>query len=659
MVNRGTFSTGAASLMMWFGNRKFKQGGTSERVRSSAGIRLLSRAIARAVLLRLAAWISCAGLMLCLFGSSADAETRIALVIGNSAYAAQPLRNARADAQLMARTLRDVGFEVIEALDADAERMRAALTAFNRSLKAPDAVALFYFAGHGVQSQGENYLIPVGAGIVDMSDVAINALALADVMRTLANARTRLNIVILDACRDNPFATSGRNLAAGGLAPAVAPSGTFIGYATAPGQTARDGSGANSPYTAALAFNIPRPGTTLEEVFRDTRRAVLAATAGQQVPWEHSSLVGAFYFKDKPTLPETSAVRLDSRSQAQLAEIEAWEAIRASASLADLRRHISNYPNGLFAELAAVKIAQLQQVRPSPGWSTTITGSLADVHEEEAADVVFARALARAQTADGEVEWRTIAQGHLSAAKAGLVPAMAEVARAYDAGRGVPRDLTLAAYWYREAAERGHAPAMAALGTMYEFGDGVERNLAEALRLYRLSADRGDAAGLTSLAYLMAQGKGAAKNAKQARKLYARAAEKGFARAQFNLALMELAGEGGRRSVVTAVGRLRQAAQSGHAGANEELAWLHDQGFGVARDPTAAARHLVAAITSTAREGHTRDIGGRQWSGATLRKVAQALPRVTAVAGDGPGATRPGEAGPRHPLHLRIRLPAL
>ena len=542
----------------------------------------------------------------------ARAETRVALVIGNSDYATVPLRNARHDGELMSRTLADSGFDVISVLDGKAEAMRAAVTEFARRLKAPESVGLFYYAGHGVQADDENYLIPLSTDIADMSEVAVNALALSDVMKAMVAAETRLNIVILDACRDNPFAGSGRSLARGGLAPVVAPSGTIIGYATAPGQIARDGAGANSPYTAALAANIAIPGFTIEEVFRSSRRAVLAATEGRQTPWEHSSLVGAFYFKPKPTEPETSAVRIEIRPSvdARLSEVEAWEKVKLSKDPGAFKAHIARFPGGLFAELAAVRITKLEAMRAETPWSWIMTGAVVRSGGGAEAAATFERAVRLDGEAQSDDERRVVAALYLEAAEQGVPQAMFQVARAYDKGRGVNRDLAEAARWYGRAAEERHAGAMAALGTMYEFGEGARADLVEALRLYKLAAEAGDVSGMTSLAYLLAEGKGAAKNQKEARRLYGAAAAKGSARASFNLALMELRAEGGRRDVVMALRHLNAAAEKGHAGALQELAALYDEGRVVTKDATRAAQSLIASLQAAHKDGRQhRDHG--------------------------------------------------
>lgn len=225
-------------------------------------------------------------------------EPRIALIIGNSTYANMPLANPENDARLMAATLRSVGFEVTELINADQKQMKRAVRDFGERLErtAGRAIALFYYAGHGVQVGGRNYLIPVGARISRESDVDIESVAADSVLGTLSFARTRTNLVILDACRNNPYARGFRSLSTG-LARMDAPQGTLIAYVTAPGQVAADGTGANSPYTAALAQAIVQHPEPVEQVLKRVRLSVMAATSETQVPWEASSLTTDFYFR--------------------------------------------------------------------------------------------------------------------------------------------------------------------------------------------------------------------------------------------------------------------------------------------------------------------------------------------------------------------------
>ncbi len=226
------------------------------------------------------------------------AGERIALVVGNGGYLhTSPLANPPNDAEVIASTLAKAGFSVRKLIDADHIQMKRAMLEFGRSLRGDNIEAgLFYYAGHGVQVAGENYLVPVNARIADEDEIDLEAVNVNNFLRVMNSANSQINIVILDACRNNPFARSFRSVARG-LAPVDAPKGTLIAYATAPGDVALDGDGNNSPYTIALAEAIASKGNqTIESVFKSTRRNVLAATEERQVPWETSSVTGDFYF---------------------------------------------------------------------------------------------------------------------------------------------------------------------------------------------------------------------------------------------------------------------------------------------------------------------------------------------------------------------------
>jgi hypothetical protein len=226
--------------------------------------------------------------------SSANTEKRVALVIGNSRYESAPLRNPVNDANLVAATLREIGFDVIARTDVNLREMQLAVREFSRKIQ-NGSVGLFYYAGHGMQSGGRNFLIPVGAQIEAEGDLVLEGLDLNSVLEQMGMAQNRLNIVILDACRNNPFTRSFRS-GVQGLAQVNAPAGTFIAYATAPGQTASDGKGQNGLYTQELMANLRSPGLPIEEVFKRVRVQVKQKSNGVQIPWDASSLEGSFYF---------------------------------------------------------------------------------------------------------------------------------------------------------------------------------------------------------------------------------------------------------------------------------------------------------------------------------------------------------------------------
>ena len=226
------------------------------------------------------------------------AETRIALVIGNSAYTAGALPNPANDAKMIGDTLKGLGFEVIPRTNADQTTMKRAIQEFGARLEkaGPAAVGLFYYAGHGVQLNGKNYLIPTTAHIEREGDVEIEAVSADWVIEQMRYARNRLNIMILDACRNNPFIHSSRAIGGNGLATIEAPAGILIAYSTAPGSVATDGSGRDSPYAEALSHAMRDVREPVEQVFKHVRVGVMDATSGNQVPWESSSLTGDFYF---------------------------------------------------------------------------------------------------------------------------------------------------------------------------------------------------------------------------------------------------------------------------------------------------------------------------------------------------------------------------
>jgi len=222
-------------------------------------------------------------------------EQRIALVIGNSDYSSGPLRNPVNDATAMATQLQKLGFNVLLKKNANLREMEDALTDFGDRLKR-GGVGLFFYAGHGLQVGGANYLVPIGARINRESDIKYETLDAGKILDEMGNANNGLNIVILDACRDNPYSRSFRNAARGLAIVSNAPAGTFVSYSTSPGNVARDGVGLNSPYTESLLRYMKEPGLTIEQVFKGVRAKLGKETGGKQIPWELSSLQGEFYF---------------------------------------------------------------------------------------------------------------------------------------------------------------------------------------------------------------------------------------------------------------------------------------------------------------------------------------------------------------------------
>src|SRR3984885_2975987 len=249
-------------------------------------------------------WIFAGCLMLAATGQAAYAEKRVALVIGNSAYqTVAKLPNPTADARLMSDTLLSLGFFVVGGgaqLDLDKASFDDALQKFGKELIGAD-VALFYYAGHGVETHGLNYLVPVDAHPQDEADVFMQMVGISGILDQMEKSGTRINLVLLDACRDNPFRDHGVRSTTGGLAQMPGPVGTLISFATQPRSVSLDGVDGHSPYTSALAQAMRRPGSGLFKTFNEVGLAVEKATGGSQLPWLSSSpIAGSFYFAGKP-----------------------------------------------------------------------------------------------------------------------------------------------------------------------------------------------------------------------------------------------------------------------------------------------------------------------------------------------------------------------
>jgi hypothetical protein len=300
------------------------------------------------------------------FGTSvAQTEPRVALVIGNGNYTSVgKLKNPENDATAMAAMLRRVGFDVIERENVSRRAMIQATRTFAEKLS-PGGIGLLYYAGHGIQAQGADYLVPVDAMLAVEDDLKYETLNLQDILDKLDDARVRLSIVILDACRDNPFKSFRSSVS--GLALINPPAGTVIAYATAPGKVAGDGTGDNSIFTAELLKAMGKPDKLLD-VFAHVTDAVERLTANVQTPWINSSFRGDFYFTGPTTGTTTPAP--DSGTATTSSEIVFWQSIAGSTNPADFEAYLKQFPDGSFVALARIRLASLalhpMPVRPSP-----------------------------------------------------------------------------------------------------------------------------------------------------------------------------------------------------------------------------------------------------------------------------------------------------
>jgi hypothetical protein len=282
------------------------------------------------------------------------AAPRLALVIGNANYVKLGrLNNPSRDARLIAEKLRQLGFEVTETADRDLKGMSGDVDDFAGRIKerGPETVSLLYYAGHGLESDSINYLVPVNADIKRRSDVATRSLSVKRIAERLSAAGNQLNILIIDACRDNPFPETAAPAVTLGLVPMGAVYGVFIASSTGSGKIAFDGDDGHSPYTKALAEAIAMPGEKLEDVFKSVRRQVRLATSEQQIPWESTSLELDFYFVPPAPAPSPS--------------VQLFAAAKETGNVALFDLLIDRFPGSPEAIAARPMLLKLRQAQPN------------------------------------------------------------------------------------------------------------------------------------------------------------------------------------------------------------------------------------------------------------------------------------------------------
>jgi hypothetical protein len=289
------------------------------------------------------------------------AQNKLALVIGNSKYTQLPaLANPANDATLLSENLKQLGFTVTALTDQTQAQMKSSIAQFTQAVtvSGSDTIALLYYAGHGVQIDGTNYLIPVDANVQTAGDVVLGAVSASDLLKTLELAQAKVNVLVLDACRDNPFKSNTRGVSRG-LARVEAPAGSIVAYATAPGQVAADGDGNNSPYAEALAKNLAVPGLALESVFRQVRIEVSDKTSGAQVPWEETSLTQEVVLKatesQSAAPPPTPTVTIAPEQ----ASASAYMVAVGSNKIEDYLSFLQKHPGAKEAPLALRNIEML------------------------------------------------------------------------------------------------------------------------------------------------------------------------------------------------------------------------------------------------------------------------------------------------------------
>ena len=474
--------------------------------------------------------------------SPADAGVRLALVLGNAKYEAVPaLDNPSNDAADLAQALRRVGFEVIEQRDANREAMAKAVRDFSQRLRGAD-VALFFYAGHGLQMNGENYLLPVDARIETAADVRFNTINLSDIQQEM-EGNGRANIIILDACRNNPFAEKlsrgGRGATTRGLGRIDATGeGSLIVYSTQPNNVALDGAGRNSPFTEALLKYVGTPGLEVRQMISKVRGDVLQATDRRQTPWDSSSLVGDVYLAGAPSAnaapsaPQPPAVQNMAPAPAPVAALApppappAQNIARAGAipEIVGECDRLTMPPDQSSAAAPAIAV--------KTDWNRAVVACEAAIKAEPNEphfNFALGKAYFYARNYFGAAHQLTIAAdtlpeaqnalGYLfakglgvvkneqrafelytKAAAAGSGIAMQSLSGCYIDGVFVKQDYGKALDWLEKAVEAGNADALQGIGNMYFNGQGVPKDYTMAAQYFQQAADLNNGYALRFLA---------------------------------------------------------------------------------------------------------------------------------------------------------------
>jgi uncharacterized protein len=507
----------------------------------------------------LAVFIGVLGLLISVH-AEAEAGVRLALVLGNARYQSVPaLANPANDAADLAQALRAVGFEVIETRDATRAAMAAAVRDFSERLHGAD-VALFFYSGHGLQMNGENYLLPVDAKIENQADVRFNTINLSDIQQEM-EASGRVNIIILDACRTNPFAETlnhGRGAPTRGLGRVdAAGEGSLIVYATQPNNVAFDGAGRNSPFTAALVKHIGTPGLEVRQMISKVRGDVLEATDRRQTPWDSSSLVGDVYLAGSPT-PAPQAV-VGSGAPATEAPPAAPANVSSPAVVAQSATSAPQ-PSNPAPPQPAAPIPQSEAksglaadcehlAAPAPPFATPGQVKEAKTRDYAPAIPVCEAAVAAAPNDprlqyllglayDVTKNYLQAAHHYAKAADSGYVNAEDALGVLFATGRGVVKDEQRAFDLLNKAAIGGSPSGMGNLGVMYSSGFFVKEDDAKALDWYEKSIEAGNSFGLAQAGVMYFNGKGTPRDYNAAAQYFQQAADLGDGYSLKFLALM-------------------------------------------------------------------------------------------------------------------------
>jgi TPR repeat protein len=536
---------------------------------------------------------------------AAGGERRVALVVGNAAYAhIERLANSGNDAKLIAETLKHLGFTLVGGgaqLDLDKATFEQRVREFGQRIQGAD-VALFYYAGHGMQVQGVNWLLPTDAAPARVQDVDFQLIDAGLVLKQMDGAGTRLNIVLLDACRTNPFAGMGTRGGGGGLAQMRAPEGTLISFATQPGNVAADGAGADGPYAIALADAMRQPDLDIFRTFNRVGLQVKRETGNAQQPWmSNSPIDGDFFFNQVEAAPDAtvSPAPDGASSQPPSGSREGKGAAPATAPSAD-KGSGADKGGGAGKGSTDADVALGLQLLNGTGVAKDYAG----------ARQAFQRAAGR-KSAEGAYflglmlergygvsrNYHQALDLYRFAAEQDYRPAELAVARFYDKGLGVVPNADERRKWLLRAAEQGSPSAQHLLGNIYRLGLGVPKDPAAAAGWYRRAVKQNFVLSEVQLAFLYEHGSGVRKSYGEAAKLLRRAAEKNNSYAQNALGFYYERGWSVPRDYAQAFHWYQLSADQGNHLAEYNLGRLYADGLGRPRDPATATKlfELAAA----------------------------------------------------------------
>ncbi|MGH6708754.1 MAG: caspase family protein [Bradyrhizobium sp.] len=379
---------------------------------------------------------------------AASAEKRVAFVVGNGTYKnVAALPNPSIDAKAMASALRNVGFEVVEGSNLTRDKMTEKLLDFGKKAQGAD-VAVFFYAGHGIAIGGTNYLLPIDADIKSEMDVKLGAAINIDLTLDQTMSDAKVKLVLLDACRDNPFAAKIKSNAPStrsvsvqtGLAEMKSGEGTLIAFATGPGQTALDGKeGSNSPFTRALLANLTQPGVELQQAMTKVRAQVQEETNKGQLPWGNTNLTGAVYLNGAPApaAPGSAPVAVAVAPGSDV-ELEFWRSIKDSNKPEELNAYLSSYPNGKFKSLALARIASLES-NPSATATRNLTAGVDPATFKDEADQTTEDQIGLDKGQRRDVQRRLTGLGFDTKVNGNFDQATRAVISRWQAARGYPK----------------------------------------------------------------------------------------------------------------------------------------------------------------------------------------------------------------------------